>query len=107
MRAEESALLGLRGRLRLSAALLRAVWTRRGREELAQGGVERLLRSVGLATAGLAHHGKVAEPEVTEAMIREGLAAFLEESDGDGGFHNHNDGLKAVFMAMARARVRK
>lgn len=56
-RTDDSAALGLglRARLGLSLRLLRLVWLGRGREELAEGGVEQLLVVAGLAPLRFGH----------------------------------------------------
>src|SRR5262245_31276561 len=97
MSAEKSALLGLGARLRLSRALLAAVWTRRGREQLAQGGVERLLGSIGLSLAGLPHEGNVAEP--TPEMIEAGVAVMVAaDPECDDGYET----VRRLYRAMHR-----
>jgi hypothetical protein len=99
--ATESALLGFRGRLRLSALLLRVVWTRRGREHLAEGGVEQLLVRLGLARLGLAHECSVAEADSTDGTREALLDAVVDALERLEGWEGNYAVAEVTYDAMS------
>src|SRR5262245_46355608 len=90
-----------RERLGLTRALLRALWTRQGHEQLANGGAERMLRNAGLEPNGFTDAASVVTipPVVTEEMILAGHGALDKDELIDG--YVSDETLKAVYVAMA------